>query len=105
MRSAVRDYVWAVHTTYLDHVQHLAPGERAGLPLVAAGELTVVAAAARQLHLLATTEPLPAPVGPEVEIEDEYAGTRWRLRFYDPSVLPELGILADDAPADVRRVL
>jgi len=50
-REAVRDYVWAVHTTYLDHVQHLPPGERARLPLVAADNVTVIAAAARGLPI------------------------------------------------------
>lgn len=101
----VREYVRAVHTTYLDHVRHLPPAERAALPLVAAADVTVIAAAAHRLHLVATTDPLPAPRGPEVEVVDEYEGTRWTLRFYDPSVLPELGILTDDAPDGVRRVL
>lgn len=105
MRELVRDYVRAVHTTYLDHVQHLPPAERGGLPLVAAGDLTVVAAAARRLHLVATTDPLPAPSGPEVELVDEHVGVRWRVRFYDPSVLPELGVLDEDPPDVVRRVL
>jgi len=105
MREMVRDYVCAVHTTYLDHVRQLPPAERAALPLVAATELTVVAAAARRLHLVATTDALPAPHGPEVELTDEKDGLTWTLRFYDPSVLPELGLLADDSPAEVRRTL
>jgi hypothetical protein len=105
MRQVVRDYVWTVHATYLDHVRHLPPGERAALPLVAAGEVTVVAAAARRLHLLAVTDALPAPAGPEVEVVDEHLGLRWVLRFFDPSVLPALGLLADDTPEEVRRVL
>ena len=105
MRDLVRDYVATVHTSYLDHAQHLPPAERGALPLVAACELTVVAAAAQRLHLVATTEPLPAPQGPEVELTGDYRGTAWTIRFYDPSVLPELGILADDSPAAVRRAL
>ena len=105
MRDAVRDYIWTVHTTYLDHVQHLPPGDRATLPLVAASHVTVIAAAARHLHLLATTDTLPEPVGPEVAFSDEHRGTRWTVRFFDPSVLPALGVLADDRPGDVRRVL
>ena len=48
---------------------------------------------------------LPPLLGPEVEESDEHLGTRWRVRFYDPSVLPELGILVDETPAQVRRVL
>jgi hypothetical protein len=105
MRALVGDYVRAVHTTYLEHVQTLPPAERAALPLVAAADVTVVAAAARRLHLIATTQRMPAPVGPEVELADEHRGTRWTVRFYDPSVLAELGILADDTPEEVRRVV
>lgn len=105
MRTVVRDYVHAVHATYLDHIRHLPPAERGSLPLVGATDLTVLAAAARRLHLVATTDRLPPLLGPEVEETDEYLGTRWRVRFYDPSVLPELGILGDDTPAQVRRTL
>ena len=105
MREVVRDYVWTVQTTYLDHVRHLPPGERAALPLAAARHVTVVAAAARRLHLVATADALPAPLGPEVAVTDEHRGTSWSVRFFDPSVLPELGLLGDDAPEDVRRVL
>ena len=105
MRELVRDYVRAVHTTYLDHVRHLPPAERGALPLVAAGHLTVVAAAAQRLHLVATTDRLPAAYGPEVELEDEHQGVVWRLRFYDPSVLADLGLLPEDSPEAVRRVL
>lgn len=105
MRDLVRDYVFAVHATYLDHVTHLPPAERATLPLAAAGEMTVVAAAARRLHLLATPEHLPTPQGPEVELRDHHRGLSWTLRFYDPAILPELGLLPDDSPAEVRRAL
>lgn len=105
MREIVQEYVRALHTTYLDHVRHLPPGERGSLPLVAASAVTVIAAASRRLHLVATTEALPAPAGPEVAATDEYLGTRWTVRFYDPSVLPGLGMLDDDPPEQVRRVL
>lgn len=105
MRHLVRDYVCAVHSTYLDHIRHLPPAERAALPLVSAQGLTVVAAATQRLHLLATTDALPALQGPEVAFKDEYQGVTWTLRFYDPSVMPELGLLAEDSPAEVRRVL
>lgn len=101
----MRDYVRTVHETYLSHVRHLPPAERGGLPLVAARELTVIAAAAHQLHLLATTEVLPSLQGPEVELTDQLPGLSWSVRFYDPSVLPALGLLAGDSPDDVRRVL
>ena len=105
MRDLVRDYVRAVHTTYLDHVRHLPPAERGALPLVAAREVTVIAAAAQRLHLLATTDSLPAPHGQEIEFTEDYLGVTWTVRFYDPSVVPDLGLLVDDSPHDVRRIL
>lgn len=105
MREATRGYVWTLHATYLDHARHLPPAERAALPMIAADGFTVVAAASRRLHLVATPQRLPDPQGPEVEVADDYAGASWRLRFFDPSVLPELGTLADDTPQAVRQVL
>lgn len=105
MRAAVQDYVRTVHATYLSHLRHLPPGEYAALPLVGANGLAVVAAAAQRLHLIATTDRLPAPRGPEVEVTDGYEQASWTLRFYDASVLPPLGLLADDDPGAVRRVL
>lgn len=105
MRDLVRDYISVLHATYLDHVRHLPPAERGALPLLTADRLTVVAAAAHRLHLVATSDPLPAPHGPEVGFTDDYDGTVWTVRFYDPSVLPALGLLAEDSPEDVRRVL
>lgn len=105
MRRIVQDYVRMLHATYLDHLRHLPPGERAALPLVNAGSITVVAAAARRLHLIAIDGRLPAPTGTEVELADDYGGTRWWLRFYDPSVLPQLGLPGEDTPAEVQRIL
>ncbi len=101
----VRAHVASVHAAYLDHVSHLAPGERAGLPLLRASRVTVVAAAARRLHLVATVQGLPPVRPPEVELHDEQGDLAWSVRFYDPSVLPELGMLPDDAPGEVRRAL
>ena len=105
MRELVRDYVATVHGTYLDHVQHLPPAERGALPLVAAHEVTVIAAAAQRLHLVATIGSLPPLHGPEVEFTDSYRGVKWTVRFYDPSVTPGLGLLVEDSPAEVRRAL
>ncbi len=70
--------------------------------------LTVVVAAARHLHLIATTDRLPAPRGQEVAEADELDGLSWTVRFYDPVVLPELGMIGEHAGADpvaVRRAL
>ena len=105
MRDLVGDYVNALHATYLDHVRHLPPAERGALPLVAARQLTVIAAATQRLHLLATTNSMPALHGQEVEFTDDYQGLTWTVRFYDPSVLPDLGLLAEDSPDAVRRIL
>lgn len=107
MRTRLADYVHALHRAYLSHTDLLAPAEKAGMPLVTRDRVTVAVAAARDLHLVATTEALPPPRGPEVELEEEYAGVRWTVRFYDPSILPELGMVAatGDDPATVRRVL
>lgn len=105
MRELVREYVEALHATYLDHVGHLPPGVRGSLPLVAARRLTVIAAAAQRLHLVATTDALPAPEGPEVELHDEHGALQWEVRFFDPSLLPDLGIPAEDSPEEVRRLL
>src|SRR3954454_4830315 len=101
MRANFLNYFWTVHTIYLYHDLHTPPAQCGALPLVTATELTVVAAAARRLHLVATTDALPVPHGPEVEVADEHLGTRWRLRFFDSSVLPDLGILTEDTPEEV----
>lgn len=110
MRSRLADYVYALHRAYLTHLGLLAPAERAAMPLSdrgGRGPVTVAVAAARDLHLVATTDPLPAPRGPEVELTDEFEGVSWRVRFFDASLLPELGIVgaSGDDPQTVRRVL
>lgn len=105
MRRLVREYVGTVHSTYLDHVAGVPPGERANLPLLRAGEVTVIAAAARRLHLVATLDRLPPVRGQEVELRDELPDLAWTVRFFDPSMLPALGTLPEDSPAAVRQVL
>jgi hypothetical protein len=78
------------------------------MPLLAAGRITVAAVAARNLHLLATTEELGPLTGPEVAVDADYGGLAWSLRFYDPVVLPDLGLLEErDEPAfeEVKRAL
>lgn len=108
MRAAMADFVAAAHEAYLAQARLLPPADRARLPLVAAGTFTVVAAGARNLHVLATTEALPVPVGPEVELTGQADEMAWRLRFYDPVVLPGLGMIDESAaaaPDEVRRTL
>ena len=108
MRQAMADYVRAVHQAYLDAAALLPTAERARLPLLEAGEVTVLAIGARNLHVLATREALPPPRGPEVELHDELEDLRWRLRFYDPVIVPALGLIDESAaaaPAEVRNAL
>jgi hypothetical protein len=108
MRRAMADFVAAVHEAYLVQARLLAPAERARLPLLRAARLTVAAAGARNLHVVATEERFPAPVGQEVELTEEADGLTWSLRFFDPIVLPALGLVAEStgpAPEEVRRLL
>jgi len=107
-RAQLRGFVLALHQAYLGGARQLAPGERAALPLLAAAQVTVVVAAARHLHLVATTDRLPPPSGQEVAEADSCDPLRWTVRFYDPVVLPELGLITEDPdpdPVAVRRVL
>jgi hypothetical protein len=107
MRAALRSYVAALHHAYLGASVLLPPGEQAALPLLRAGQFTVVVAAARHLHLLATADPLPQPRGQEVQEHDTDGDLAWTVRFYDPVVLPALALVEESGPApgDVRRVI
>jgi hypothetical protein len=108
MRQAMADFVAAVHEAYLAQARLLPPAEQARLPLLQAPRLTVAAAGARNLHVIGTAERFPAPVGQEVEVAGEADGLAWELRFFDPVVLPVLGLVAEadgPAPEEVRRVL
>ena len=108
LREAMASFVSALHGAYLDQARLLPVGEQGSLPLVRADRLTVLAVGVRHLHVLATTSPLPAPQGPEVEVPDSLPGLSWTLRFFDPVVVPALGLVDESAgpqPAEVRRVL
>jgi hypothetical protein len=108
MRAALRAYVAGLHHAYLGAAGLLPPGERAALPLLRAQGVTVIVAAARHLHLVATTDPLPAPRGQEVAEPGSDGDLTWTVRFYDPVVLPALALAEPDetpAPESVRRVL
>src|SRR6266704_473677 len=107
-RARLRDYVRALHRAYLGGARLLAPGEHAALPLLAAPRVTVIVAAARHLHVIAATDLLPAPQGQEVAEPDELDGLTWTVRYYDPVVLPELGMIGEHDgadPAAMRRAL
>ncbi len=108
MRAAVAQYVAEIHRAYLAQAMTFPPGVRGQLPLLAPGRLTVAAAGARNLHILATREPLGPVTGPEVEQADSVGPLEWTLRFFDPVVLPSLALIDETAaPAftEVRREL
>lgn len=104
MRSAMADYVSSVHRAYLEASASLPPGERARLPLVAAGTFTVAAVGTRYLHVVATTDALPAPTGPEVSLDCHEGDLAWQLRFFDPVVLPDLGLLDESQAPQPQRI-
>ncbi|MBI1351501.1 MAG: hypothetical protein GC156_10315 [Actinomycetales bacterium] len=108
MRAALTGYVRAVHQAYLEVADALPPGDRGRLPLLTTDRLTVAAIGTRYLHVLATADPFAAPTGHEVEIVDEMGPLHWRLRFFDPLLVPALDRVDETAgprPEDVRGVL
>jgi hypothetical protein len=108
LRAAVAGYVREVHRAYVDQALTFAPGVRGRMPLMSGRPFTVAAVGVRNLHLLATAESLGPPQGPEVALDAEYGGVRWQLRFFDPVVIPALGLLDEQtkpAFADVRHAL
>lgn len=108
MRQAVAGYVQEFHRAYVDQALTFAPGVRGRMPLMSGRPFTVAAVGVRNLHLLATAESLGPVHGPEVALDAEYGGVRWQLRFFDPVVVPALGLLDEQtAPAftEVRHAL
>ena len=108
MRRAVAGYVEGIHRAYAGQAATFPPAVRGRMPLLAAGRFTVVAAAARNLHVLATTESLGPLRGEEVELPGALDGLDWTVRFYDPVVLPALGVIDEgDGPraGEVRGCL
>jgi len=102
------DYVRTAHQAYLAQANLQSPAVRGRMPLTAAGRFTVVAAGVQNLHVIATREEMAAPQGQEVALEDETGSLRWTLRFFDPVVLPALGLIdeASGGAGDmVRRAL
>jgi hypothetical protein len=108
MRDAVAGYVQEVHRAYLAQALTFPPGVRGTMPLLNGGQVTVVAAATRNLHLLATHESLGPTHGPEVALQTELDGLSWQLRFYDSVVAPGLALIDETvAPAfeEVKHAL
>jgi hypothetical protein len=107
MRQAMADYVRTLHQAYASQAELQPPAVRGRMPLL--GErFTVVAAGVGNLHVIGTRESLAVPSGPEVELHDQLDGMSWSLRFFDPVVLPALGLIDESrAPAGdrVRRAL
>lgn len=108
MRTAVAAYVEEIHRSYLDQADTFAPAVRGRMPLLSGGPLSVAAVGARNLHILATREGLGPVREPEVEVIGELPGMTWTLRFYDPAVIPALGLVDEtDGPAfeEIRACL
>ncbi|MGH3436167.1 MAG: hypothetical protein ACRDRN_06830 [Sciscionella sp.] len=108
MRTAVAGYVQEIHRAYTDQANTFPPAVRGRMTLMSGRPFTVAAVAVRNLHVLATEEPLGPVRGPEVAVEAELAGVRWQLRFYDQVIVPELALLdeqGDPAFAEVRHAL
>jgi hypothetical protein len=108
MRAAVARYVEEIHRAYTAQALTFPPAVRGRLPLLTPGPLTVAAVATRNLHILATRDPLGPVRGPEVEVAGEVEALRWTLRFFDPVVLPELALIDESAGAafgEVRHAL
>jgi len=100
MREAVARYVEEIHRAYVAQALTFPAAVRGRMPLLAPGPLTVAAVGARNLHVLATRDPLGPVREPEVELFGAVEGLEWGLRFFDPVVLPELGLIDEtDGPA------
>ncbi len=107
MRQAMADYVTSVHRAYLTQAKLQPPAVQGRMPLLGQ-EFTVAAVGVQNLHVIATRQQLGPAQGQEVETESELEGMHWKLRFYDPVVLPALGMIDESArPASelVRRTL
>jgi len=108
MRAAVAHYVQEIHRAYIAQAMTFPAAVRGQLPLLAPGPLTVAAVGARHLHVLATRDSLGPVREPEVELTGSVEGLSWTLRFFDPVVLPELGLIDESggpAFAEVRHAL
>ena len=109
MRQAVADYVAAMHDAYVRQARALAPADQARMPLLDGAPFYVAAVGTRHLHLIGTRETLgEGQRGTMATIDGVSGGLRWTLVFYDPVVVPALGLVDEsEGPAfeEIRRVL
>lgn len=109
MRQAVAEYVAGIHEAYVRQSRTLPPAAQAAMPLLADAPLHVAAVGTRHLHVIATREPLGAGQrGTLASVSGEAGPLHWTLSFYDPVVIPGLGLVDErDGPAfdEVRRLL
>lgn len=108
MRAVMTAYVRAMHKAYLDATEPMTLGDRARLPLLAPDRFIVAAIGTRYLHVLGTTQSLPAPTGQEIQLDDSLGDLRWSLRFFDPLIAPQLGLVDESErpePLQVREAL
>lgn len=108
MRRAVAGYVQEIHRAYVAQALTFPPGVQGQMSLLKSPVLTVAAVAARNLHVLATAESLGPLHGPEVSLRGEVEPLTWELRFFDPVVIPGLGLIDESGgPAfdEVRHAL
>lgn len=101
-------YVRAMHQAYLDAVELLPKAEQGRMPLMTIDSFSVAAVGTSNLHIVATTEKFPAPTGVEVVVDDSVGDLAWELRFFDPVIIPSLGLLDESGGAkqeEVRRAL
>lgn len=101
MRAAVADYIREVHAAYLRTIASHPAAVQGRMPLLAPEPLSVAAIGARHLHLVATRERLgDAARGTIASVAGEVGPIRWTVHFYDPSVVPALGLIDErDEPA------
>jgi hypothetical protein len=59
MRATMAAYVAGAMGAYADAAAVLAPADRARMPLLAGGEVTIAVVGTRYLHLVGTAEHLP----------------------------------------------
>jgi hypothetical protein len=104
MRAAMAGYVSAALQAYVDASAILPPAEYARLPLMSASTVTIAAVGTRYLHVIGTTEELPPPAAQEVAISDHTGPLAWQLRFFDPTIVPALGLIEESSAPDVGQV-